>query len=128
MIRLQTGKRRIQHAYRNILTGTMRTDGTHHDDLISFALEGDTKLLFAEPSVKLPRIVEDVDAVVDGLGNHIIHLSLIGNGAEMEATHTQDGTFKASPTQRTPLRLEAPKGGFVSGFDNRGNLLSWKYR
>jgi hypothetical protein len=35
--------------------------------------------------VKLPGVVEDVDAVVDGFGNHIVRLSLISNGAEMEA-------------------------------------------
>jgi hypothetical protein len=29
--------------------------------LVSFAFEGDAKLLFAEASMKLPGIVEDVD-------------------------------------------------------------------
>ena len=107
MIGMQTGKRRIEHAHRNVLIGTMRTDGAHHDDFVSFALEGDAKLLFAEASMKLPGIVKDVDAVVDGFGNDIVHLSLISNGAEMEAPHAQDGTFKAGATQRTFLRLEA---------------------
>jgi len=46
--------------------------------------------LFAKASVKLPGIVEDVDAVIDGFGNHIVHLSLISNGTEMEAAQTQD--------------------------------------
>jgi hypothetical protein len=126
MIGLQTGKRRIQHAHGNILIGTMRTGGTHHDDFFSSAFESDTKLLFAEASVKLPGIVENVDAVVDGFGNHIVHLSLVSNGAEMEAPHTQDGTFKAGATQRALLRLEAAHGAFIAGFD-RGGLRRWKH-
>jgi hypothetical protein len=28
--------------------------------------------------------------MVDGFGNHLVHLSLISNGAEMEAAHAQD--------------------------------------
>src|SRR6202022_15112 len=123
MISLQTGKRRIQHAHRNVLIGAMRADGAHDDDVISFAFEGYAKLLFAEASVKLPGIVEDVDAVVDGFGNHIVHLGLISDGAEMEAPHAQDGTFEAGRTQRTLLRLEAAEDGFAAGFDCRGNLL-----
>src|SRR6202044_1560170 len=125
VIGAQTGKRRIQHAHRNVLIGTMRTDGAHHDDFVSFAFEGDAKLLFAEASMKLPCIVEDVDAVVDGFGNHSIHLGLISNGAEMEATHAQDGTFKAGATQRTFLRLEAAQGSLIAGFDPYGDR-SWK--
>ena len=90
MIRLQTGKGCIEHAHRNVLTGAMRADGAHDDDVVSFAFEGDAKLLFAKAPVKLPGVVEDVDAVVDGLGYHIVHLRLISNSAEMEAAHTQD--------------------------------------
>ena len=61
-------------------------------------------LLFAETPVKFPGIVEDVDAVVDGFGNHIVHLSLIRNGAEMEAAaYPVDGTFEAGTTQRIRL-------------------------
>jgi len=125
MIGLQTGQRRIQHAHRNVLIGAMRADGAHDDDFVSFAFKGDAKLLFAEASVKLPGIVEDVDAVVDGFGNHIVHLSLIGNGAEMETANAQDGTFKACTTQKTLLRLEAAEGGFVAGL--RGDLIRWNH-
>ena len=124
MIGLQTGKRRIQHAHRNVLIGTMRTDGAHHDNFVSFALEGDAKPLFAQTSMKLPGIVENVDSVVDGLGNHIVHLTLINNSAEMEAAHAQDGTFKAGATQRAFLHLEA-LGGFVARFDRDDVLRSW---
>jgi hypothetical protein len=130
MIGVQTGKRRIQHAHRNVLTGTMRTDGAHHDDFVSFAFEGDAKLLFAEASMKLPGIVENVDAVVDGFRNHIVHLSLVSDGAEMKTAHAQDGTFKAGATQRTLFHLEAAQGGFVAGlvvgFDLDGDR-SWKH-
>ena len=110
MIGLQTGKRRIQHAHGNVLIGAVGGDCAHDDDFVSFALERDAKLLFAEASVKLPCIVEDVDAVVDGFGNHVVHLSLISNGAEMEAAQSQDGTLEAGMTQRTLLRLEAAEG------------------
>jgi hypothetical protein len=127
MIGLQTGKRRIQHAHCSVLVAAMRTDGAHHDDFVSFAFESDSKLLFAEASMKLPGIVENVDPVVDGFGNHIVHLSLISNGAEMEAAHAQDGALKAGATQWTPLRLEAAQGDFVAGFDCRGHLRSWKH-
>jgi hypothetical protein len=104
----------------------MRGDGAHHDDFVSFAFEGDAKLLFAESSMKLPGIIENVDAVIDRFGNHIVHLSLISHGAQMEATHPQDGTFKARAPQRTLLRLEATQGDFVAGFDCGGGLRSWK--
>jgi hypothetical protein len=46
--------------------------------------------------------------VIDGFGNHIVHLSLISNGAEMETAHAQDGTYKAGATQRTFWRLWRP--------------------
>jgi hypothetical protein len=87
---LKIDKRRIEHAHRNVPIGAMRADGAHDDDVISFAFEGGAKLLFAESLAKLPGVVEDVDAVVDGFGDHIVHLSLISNGAEMEAAHSQD--------------------------------------
>jgi hypothetical protein len=38
------------------------------DNVVSFALEGDAELFFAEAFMKLPGIVEDIDAVVDGFG------------------------------------------------------------
>ena len=123
MIGLQTVQRRIQHAHGGVLTGAMGADGAHDDDFFSFAFEGEAKLLFTETTVKHPGIVEDIDAVVDGFGNHIVHLSLIRDGAEMEAAHTQDGTFEAGPTQRALLRLEATEGRFVAGFDCRESLL-----
>jgi hypothetical protein len=65
--------------------------------------------------------------VIDSLRNHIVHLGLISDGAEMEATHAQDGTFKAGITQRTFLRNEAAHGGFVAGFKCGGGLRSWDH-
>ena len=89
MIGLQPVQRCLQHTHRSFPI-TVRAGGAHDDNVLSHALESEAKLLFAEASVKLPGIVEDVDAMVDGFGNHTVHFSLIGNGAEMKAAHAQD--------------------------------------
>jgi hypothetical protein len=88
----------------------MRGDGAHDDDVVSFSFDANAKLLFAEAFVKLPGIVEDIDAVVDGFGDHVVHLSLIRNSAEMEAADAHDGAFEAGPAERASLRLEAAEG------------------
>lgn len=123
MIGLQPVERCLQHAHRSFWT-RVRGEGAHHDDVVSFAFEGDAELLFAEAFVKLPGIVEDVDAVVDGFANHIVHLSLVRNGAEMEAAHAEDGTLEAGTPKRTLLRREAGDVGSVVGLDCSGDLLS----
>jgi hypothetical protein len=104
----------------------MRADRAHDDDAVSFAFKGNAELFFAEASVKLPRIVENVNSMVDGFGDHIVHLRLISYGAEMEAAHAQDGTFKAGATQRTLLHLETARRDFVATFDFDGDR-SWKH-
>jgi hypothetical protein len=66
----------------------------------------DAQPLFAQPIERFPGIVEDVDAMVDGFGNHIVDFSLICNSGEMKAAHAQYRTFQAGLAQRTLWRVE----------------------
>jgi hypothetical protein len=48
----------------------------HNDRLIAFAFERSSQPLFAHAFVIFPGIVEEVDAVVQRLRNHVVHFTL----------------------------------------------------
>ena len=67
--------------------------------LVALALEGDAEALFAQRLVILPGVIEEVDAVIERLGDHVIDDVLAGGGAEMIAAHAEDGDLEAGAAQ-----------------------------
>lgn len=74
----------------------MRADLRHHDGLFSPTFQRRTDKFLAETLVIFPRVVEEVDSMVECFGDHVVDIFLNANGAQMISTHSQDRHLKSS--------------------------------
>src|SRR6202034_2559655 len=61
---------------------------------------------FTGALVVLPRVVEEVDSMVQSLRNHIVDFRLSGHGAEVVATHAENRNLEPSLAHGALRRLE----------------------
>ena len=127
VVGLEAYKRLLEHSHGNILFAAMRADAAYKDDTVSLSFESYPKPFLAEPIEIFPGIVEDVDAMVHGFGDHIIDFRLVPGRGEMEAAHAQDRTLQPGLAKRTFWSLEVAEGRFVIGLDCGGNLVIWNH-
>jgi PAS domain S-box-containing protein len=101
MIGLQPVERCLQHAHRSFWT-RVRGEGAHHDDIVSFAFEGDAELLFAEAFVKLPGTVQDLQTTNE---------ALLAEGRERKQT---EEALRRSEAYLAESQRLAHRGGWAS--------------
>ena len=106
VICLQASEGLLQHPHGNIFLAAMGADFSHQDCSIAFALERATEAFFAGALVVLPRVVEEVDSMVQGFCDHVVHFRLSCHGTEVVATNAEYGHLKAGLAHGTLRRLE----------------------
>ena len=90
VIRLKPGKRLLQHLHRYVLLPAVRAHLGHHDRLVALSFERCAHPFLAHALVILPGVIEEVDAVVHGLGNHVVDDLLTRSCSQVVSTHPQD--------------------------------------
>ena len=60
----------------DVFFAAVGADLGHDDGLVAFAFEGVPTTFFALAFVVLPGVIEEVDAVVEGLGDHVVDFVL----------------------------------------------------
>ena len=110
MIRLQAGQRFLQHPHGDILLAAVGADLGHHDCLIPLALERRAQALFAGALVVLPRVVEEVDSMVQGLRNHTVDFRLSSYSAEVVTTHAENRNLEPGLPHGAVRRLKLSDG------------------
>jgi hypothetical protein len=107
VVGLEAGERLLKHLHGNILLAAMCTNLGHDDRLVAFTLECGAHPLFAHAPVILPRVVKEVDAVIDCLGDHLVDFQLTGGGTEVIAAHSDDRHVEISASHRPLGYLKA---------------------
>src|ERR1700748_3275790 len=88
----------------------MGTDLGHDNSPVALPLEGDAQAFLASPTVVFPCVVEEVDAVVESLRDHVVDLRLPGNRAQVIAPDTQDRNIQSGLTHGATGNLKLGDG------------------
>jgi hypothetical protein len=74
--------------------------------VITIALKRSAEAFFACALVVLPRVVEEVDSMVQGFCDHVVNFWLSCHGTEVVAPNPENGHLKAGFAHGTLRRLE----------------------
>ncbi len=85
VIGLQPAQRVVQLLERDLFAAAVRADFRHHERAIALSAQRASQALLAHPVVVLPRVVEEVDPVVERFRNDAPGLRLVHHVAERRA-------------------------------------------